>query len=272
MTSDSHVHARSVTFERIGDDERLFKKVAQQIEQSILEGELKPGDRLPPERVMTQQFGVSRTVIREAFKALELQGLIEIQHGVGAVVSSPSAANVADSLVRYVRIQESSIWALHELRTILETETAALAAERHTEEDIRKLDQIIMLMSSKIHSPAEYVALDLEFHHAIVEAAHNPMFPLVLDPFVTLMRESRRLGASVEGAPQRSFDAHRELLECIRQRDTKSARSKMQAHCDLVAAFIAEGAALGDKQATSQVSRRKRKPRQTRTGQGERNP
>jgi len=239
MTTESH--EGFVAFERVGDDQKLFKKVAEQIERSIVEHELKPGDMLPPERVMTQQFGVSRTVIREAIKALELQGSVEVQHGRGAIVSGASATNVSDSLVRYVRIQESSVWALHELRTILEIEIAALAAERCTEEDIQEIDAIIKRMSAKTHSPTEYVELDLDFHRAIVNAAHNPLFPLVLDPFMTLMRESRRLGASVDGAPQRTIQAHKNILECIKRHDPKAARSAMKEHCAIVAGFIEQG-------------------------------
>jgi DNA-binding FadR family transcriptional regulator len=256
MTTESDEHEGFVAFERVGDDQKLFKKVVEQIERSIVEHELKPGDMLPPERVMTQQFGVSRTVIREAIKALELQGSVEVQHGRGAIVSGASATNVSDSLVRYVRIQESSVWALHELRTILETEIAALAAERCTEEDIQEIDAIIKRMSAKMFSPTEYVELDLDFHRAIVNAAHNPLFPLVLDPFMTLMRESRRLGASVDGAPQRTIHAHMNILECIKRRDPKAARNAMKEHCALVAGFIEKGSSQSERPTKAATTKR----------------
>jgi len=227
-------------FERI-DKERLFKQVAHQIEAKIIDGNLKPGDMLAPERVMTEQFGVSRTVIREAVKVLELSGLVRVQHGRGVIVTRLSADNVTDSVIRYVKIQQSPIWALLELRSILEVGIADLAAERCNEEDIEKLDEIVRQMSAKVDSPAEYAELDLEFHLAIARAAHNRLFLLVLEPFMSLMREARRLGAAVPHASRRTFEHHELILEALKDRDGSEARRVMQEHLELVARLIAEG-------------------------------
>jgi GntR family transcriptional repressor for pyruvate dehydrogenase complex len=227
-------------FERIGR-ERLFRQVAQQIEARIINGSLKPGDMLPPERVMTEQFGVSRTVIREAIKALELHGLLKVQHGRGVMVVKLSADSVTDPMVRYVKIQQSPIWALHELRSILEVEIARLAAERCNEEDVERLEEIVRQMSAKVDSPAEYVELDLEFHLTIARAAHNQLFLLVLEPFMSQMREARRLGATVPHAARQTFEHHRQIVEAIKNGDGSEARRVMQMHLDRVTRLIAEG-------------------------------
>jgi GntR family transcriptional repressor for pyruvate dehydrogenase complex len=230
-------------FERIGR-KRLFRQVVQQIEARIIEGSLKPGDMLPPERVMTEQFGVSRTVIREAIKALEHGGLVKVEHGRGVMVVRPSADSVTDSMIKYVKIQQSPIWALHELRSILEVEMARLAAERRNMEDIEKLNAIVRRMSAKVNSPAEYVELDIEFHLAIADAAHNQLFSMVLRPFMSLMQEARRVGATVPYAPTQTIKHHKGIAEAIKNRDGSEARRMMQEHLDLVEHFIAEGESI----------------------------
>jgi GntR family transcriptional repressor for pyruvate dehydrogenase complex len=234
-------------FERIKTNERLFLEVVRQIEDRIVEGKLKPGDMLPAERIMAEQFGVSRTVIREAMKALELRGLVEVQHGRGVMVVKPSAEGVADSVLRFLKIQESPIWSLHELRSILEVEIAGLAAERRTPEDLETLDALFRKMLASVEAPTEYVEYDFQFHRALAKAAHNPLFPLVLEPYVTLMREARRLGATARNAPRRSIKFHKPILEAIKQSDAAGARRAMREHFAYVAEFIAEAEAEGSK-------------------------
>jgi GntR family transcriptional repressor for pyruvate dehydrogenase complex len=197
---------------------------------------------LPPERIMAEQFGVSRTVIREAIKALELQGVVEVQHGRGVMVARPSADSVVDSMVRFVTIQESPIWDLVELRSILEVEIAGLAALRARGEDIERLTATLERMAALVDRPEEYVEQDMEFHRNLWRAAHNQLFPLVLEPFVTLMRASRRLGATAPNAPRRSLQTHTRILEAIRMHDKTAAQQIMREHFDQVAQFLTEAA------------------------------
>lgn len=246
-TTPSKAEADRPAFQRIKTNERLFLEVVRQIEDRIISGDLRPGDMLPAERIMAEQFGVSRTVIREATKALELRGLVEVQHGRGVMVVTPSADSVAHSVVRFIKIQESPIWSLHELRSILEVEIAALASERRTDEDLTMLSEIFQHMSESVGTPQEYVEHDFEFHRALAKAAHNPLFPLVLEPYVTLAREARRLGAMVRNAPRRSIEFHRPILEAVKDKDAAAARRAMQAHFDYVAEFIAEAEAQRSK-------------------------
>lgn len=234
-------------FQKVKTNERLFLEVVRQIEEQIIEGKLKPGDMLPAERVMAEQFGVSRTVVREAMKALELRGLVEVQHGRGVMVVRPSADSVADSVLRFLKIEESPIWSLHELRSILEVEIAGLAAERRTDEDLQTLMDLFKKMSASLDAPSEYIEYDFELHRALAEAAHNPLLPLVLAPYVTLMREARRLGATARDAPRRSIEVHRPILEAIKKRDAAGARRAMREHFAYVAEFISEAEAKRSK-------------------------
>jgi len=234
-------------FNRIKTSERLFLEVVRQIEERILAGELKPGDMLPAERVMAEQFGVSRTVIREATKALELRGLVEVQHGRGVMVVKPSADSVSDSVVRFLKIEESPIWSLLELRSVLEVEIAGLAAERRTDADLEALVQIFEKMASALDRPTEYVEHDFEFHRVLAKAAHNPLFALVLEPYVTLMKQARRLGATAPNAAKRSYAYHKPILDAITRRDTAKARIAMREHFDYVAEIITEAEEERDK-------------------------
>lgn len=233
-------------FDRIKGNERLFQRVVDEIDAKIISGELKPGVMLPPERVLAEQFGVSRTVIREATKILELRGVIEVQHGRGAVVVKLSPDSVADSVVRFLKTESSPLSALLELRTILEVEIVALAAERATLQDLAHLEDLLGHMEELLNNPPEYVIQDMEFHRGLWKAAHNQLFPLVLEPFVTLMRESRRLGANAPNAPRRSIEIHRRIFQAVRAHKQEEARQIMREHFVQVAEFLTEGSSYDE--------------------------
>jgi DNA-binding FadR family transcriptional regulator len=219
---------------------RLYETVANAIEERILSGQLRPADLLPPERVLSEQFKVSRTVIREAIKALEHSGLVEARQGLGVVVATSSGGHVAESILRFVKLENSPQWSLYEFRSILETEAAALAAIRRDEDDLAQLQALIDGMSAKTDSPLEYVELDLEFHRSLLRAAHNPIFNLVLEPFREALRESRALGATVPQAPHRSLNSHQRIYAAIREMDADRARREVKGHFDKVAEFLSE--------------------------------
>jgi GntR family transcriptional regulator, transcriptional repressor for pyruvate dehydrogenase complex len=219
---------------------RLYETVADAIEKRILSGQLRPADLLPPERVLSEQFKVSRTVVREAIKALEHSGLVEARQGLGVVVATSSGGHVAESILRFVKLENSPQWSLYEFRSILETEAAALAAIRRDDNDLGLLQSIIEGMTEKVDAPLEYVELDLEFHRALLKAAHNPIFNLVLEPFREALRESRVLGATVPQAPHRSLSSHQRICEAIRSQDAERARTEVKGHFDKVAEFLSE--------------------------------
>jgi GntR family transcriptional regulator, transcriptional repressor for pyruvate dehydrogenase complex len=226
------------------DRRRLFEHVMHAIEQRILSGQLRPSDSLPTERELAQQFNVSRTAVREAIKALEQAGLVTVRHGRGVVVAAASQARVADSIARFLRVENSPLWAVVELRGILETEVAPLAAQRRTADDLAQLSALVARMEQLIDAPTEYVETDLEFHRALVASAHNPLFEVVLDPFRSALRHSRNIGATVPNAPKRSIVSHRRILEAVRAGDATAARQEMRVHFQQLADFLSEAASL----------------------------
>jgi GntR family transcriptional regulator, transcriptional repressor for pyruvate dehydrogenase complex len=228
------------------DRRRLFEHVMHAIEQRILSGELRPNDPLPTERELAQQFNVSRTAVREAIKALEQAGLVTVRHGRGVAVATASHERVADSIARFLRVENSPMWALMELRSILETEIAALAAQRRTTDDLARLTALVDRMDQLVGAPTEYVESDLEFHRALVASAHNPLFDVVLDPFRSELRHSRDIGATVPNAPTRSIVIHRRILEAVRSADATQARREMNNHFHQLVDFLREAGALAD--------------------------
>jgi GntR family transcriptional repressor for pyruvate dehydrogenase complex len=129
---------------------RLRDQVAEMLLDMISSGDYGVGDRLPPERVLVEQLGVSRTVVREALNLLETRGLIRVEHGRGAIVSADTAHALHNDLGFLLRMEPSTLWELMEMRKALEVELAGLAAERATPEDIAVMRAVLdrMPMSS----------------------------------------------------------------------------------------------------------------------------
>jgi len=214
---------------------RLYEQIVHQIEQSILKGVLKPGDQLPAERELAQRFGVSRTAVREAVKALREKGLVEAYTGRGTFVTDGTSQVVRQSLDLMLRIgQQEGPKYLAELRQILEPEIAALAAKRIEEQLLGTMREAVAVMERSLHDPDAYIEADLDFHLALAEAAANPIVLSLLDSIVGLLREQRLRIFNVDGGPERGQFHHKRILEAIEQRDPVKARSATQDHLQQV--------------------------------------
>jgi GntR family transcriptional repressor for pyruvate dehydrogenase complex len=213
---------------------RLYEQIVQQIEDSILKGALKPGDQLPAERELAQNFGVSRTAVREAVKALREKGLVEAYSGRGTFVTDGTSHAIRQSLDLMIRIgqQEGHEGSIHlaELRQILEPEIAALAVSRIEEQLLATMREAVATMDKSLHEPAAYIEADLDFHLALAEAAGNPLVLSLLDSIVALLREQRMRIFSVDGGPERGQFHHKRILAAVEARDPDKARSAMRDH------------------------------------------
>jgi GntR family transcriptional repressor for pyruvate dehydrogenase complex len=218
---------------------RLYEQIVAQIEARILSGELQPGDKLPAERELAEQFGVSRTAIREAMKALTQRGLVEIYPGRGTFVTHSTSVAVRHSIDLLVKIgHEDGITDLVEVREILEPEIAALAAIRSTEENIAIMQDAIDAMDHAMDNPDTYIEADLDFHLALAQGSDNVLIPVLIDTLVELLREHRIQAANVEGGLERGQPHHKKLLEAIKRRDPDAARASMRAHLEQIRADI----------------------------------
>ncbi len=219
---------------------RTADEVVQQIEQLILDGVLRDGDRLPGERDMAQAFDVSRPILREALKELEARGLLVSQHGggtfvadiIGQVFSKP----VTELIARHQRASRDYL----EYRRELEGLTAELAARRATETDKALLARIIadMRRAHESGSAEGELAADIEFHNAIGEAAHNVILLHTMRACYRLLSQgiffNRKAVFAFEDAGERLLQQHLAIYEAIVAGDGEGAKRAAQAHIDFV--------------------------------------
>ena len=220
---------------------RLYQQIVQQIEESIDKGELKEGDQLPAERELAQQFGVSRTAVREAVKTLREKGLVEAYAGRGTFITNGSTNSIRNTLDRMIRNGplEGTVH-LAEMREILEPEIAFLAAKRSDQETISAMQESISVMDAARMDPEAFIEGDLDFHLALAEAAGNPLILSLIDSIVGLLREQRMRTYYTEGGPERGQYHHKRILEAIEHRDPQGARDAMRAHLRQVRADSSE--------------------------------
>ena len=214
---------------------RLYEQIVKQIEDSILKGALKSGDQLPAERELAQQFGVSRTAVREAVKALREKGLVEAYSGRGTFVTNGTSQAMRQSLDFMMRIgQQDGLAHLAEVREILEPEIAALAATRIQEQHLATMREAVSIMDQALRDPDAYIEADLDFHLSLAEAAENPLILSLIDSIVGLLREQRLRIFYVDGGPERGQSHHKRILQAIEQRDADKSRQAMRAHLQQV--------------------------------------
>jgi len=210
---------------------RLYEQIVEQVEESILKGRLKPGERLPAERDLAQDFGVSRTAVREAIKTLREKGLVEAYSGRGTFVTSGTSQAFRQSLDLMVRINpQEGLLHLAELRQMLEPEIAARAATRIDEQLLATMQEAVAQMDAYLEDPDGYVEADLDFHLALAEAVGNPLILSLLDSIVGLLRAQRMRIFKVEGGPERGQFHHKRILAAIEKHDGETAREAMRAH------------------------------------------
>lgn len=208
------LHAKPVY--RTVKTSRLYEQIVQQVEESILNGQLKTGDQLPAERDLAQRFGVSRTAVREAVKTLREKGLVEAYSGRGTFVTNGTSQAIRQSLDLMIRItQQDGTVHLAELRRILEPEIAALAAPRIEEQLLSTMREAVATMDRNLHDPDAYVEADLDFHLALAEAAGNPLILSLIDSIVGLLREQRSRIFTMDGGPERGQFHHKRILAAV---------------------------------------------------------
>jgi len=210
--------------------------VVSQIEKTIRSKTLLPGAKLPSELVLCEQFGVSRTAVREALRTLSARGLVTIMKGKGIFVQNISSETVTDPIQLYfeMRLQRDYVLDIVHARQIIEPPIAASAAFHYTEEDAEKLkkDQYNL-----VHSNGDYKELsrlDMLFHLDVAKASENSLIPLILEPIHRLIPQIKSsVYATVADAKQSAVEWHQKILTAILQRDAESARNAMVRHLEI---------------------------------------
>lgn len=214
---------------------RLYQRVAKQIQGLIIAGEIRIGDKLPSEAELCEQFGVSRTVIREATKALAERGLLVSEPRRGTLVTALSRQDLADSFGLYVKASEVSARNLIEVRELLEVKIAELAAERAKPENLVKMEQALEELEKSIGSDEEYISADLDFHMALAEATQNEILAALIGSLVDELQYVRRASDAgsaglLEKQRHRDQRHHKAIFECVKRQDKEGAVQGMQQH------------------------------------------
>lgn len=222
-------------FAAIPREPSLAERVTDELLEAIASGRLRPGDPLPAERTMGEQFGVSRTVIREAVRGLQARGVLEVQTGRGVTVAAVSSRHVSETIELYVRGAQSQALItaadIAEIRATLELKLVELASLRATDDDFAALEHEITLMRTA--KTAELSAVhDAEFHRLIAVATHNALFATFVGSINATMRAIRVRSLRIEGRIERAVEQHSMVLEALRSRDPDRARTAMDDHLE----------------------------------------
>jgi GntR family transcriptional repressor for pyruvate dehydrogenase complex len=221
------------TFRSVRRDASLSDKVVGQLTEAIMSRQLVPGQRLPSERELGEQFGVSRTVIREAIRSLAARGLVNVTSGRGIEVGQIDSGDVTTSMRLFVRGHNNLHYGkVHEVRTAVEVQTAGLAAVRATPEDVGRLRQLCDAFQESIAAGdlAKASELDFQFHQELARASGNELLVAMLDSISDVLREVRNQAMVHPGVAEAGLKAHRWILECISAGDPESARRAMEKH------------------------------------------
>lgn len=212
----------------------LSEQVAQALSASIRQGRLGPGDRLPTEADLVAQFGVSRTVVREAISRLKSLGLVDSRQGSGVFVRragfSPLNFDARHAESRQAVVQ------MAEVRRALEAEVAALAAQRRTAADLRRIRAAVNALDKAVRAGGDGVEQDVAYHRAIAEAARNPFLMSTLDYLQQFLRGATRVTRANE-ARRSDFAAqvreeHEAIVRAIEAGESLEARGAAARHMD----------------------------------------
>lgn len=214
--------------------EKVSELIAQQIKSGIINGTLKPGERLPSERELVERFEASRNSVREAIKILEVSGLLLIKRGSGIFVTDGKSRSVSDSLLSMLNMGSVSINDLTQARIVFEPGTARLACENIQADDFMKLEENISQSSEIVGLGHEAVALNVKFHVLVVEAAHNAIVSLTMRTLLDVVKEAslKIVTSTHQGFPGsgNAIKHHMKILNAFRQRDSQKAYNIMLAH------------------------------------------
>jgi len=210
----------------------LAHDLVEKLTQSILLGQLSPGDKLPSENAIVQEHGVSRTVVREAISKLQASGLVETRHGIGSFVIE----RAAEQGLRLNVDTALGVRSILELRMGLETQAAALAALRRSEQQLLQMRQALDDYQRLLDSNDSCVEADRRFHLLIAEATGNVCFGEIMQHLGSAMIPRQRLNAAERGAAdlsklgQLAHLEHEAILNAIKRQDPDAARAAMWLH------------------------------------------
>ena len=225
---------------------RISDAIAATLERRILEGSLKPGDRLLPERELAAELGVSRPSLREAIQKLASKGMVQSRQGGGTYVTDALGTSFSDPwldmMSKHPNLREDML----EFRRMLEGQAAEWSAERATDADLQRLDQIYATLRASFEADdAEKRSdADIAFHQAIGDAAHNVLIGHLSGALLRLMHDNIRLNLgelkAVPAATRLLISQHEAIYNAVRENKPQAARAAAETHIDFVRETLAQ--------------------------------
>ena len=207
----------------------LSEQIFQQIKDSIVRGEWLPGDKLPSEHELCQLFHVSRVPIREALRKLCAIGVLETRRGEGTYVSYLTAGSFMNSLLPILILNKKNMMDILQYRSMVEGESAALAAQNATDEDLIKMQECVEVITKLARPCLEFSQADLRFHRLVAEATQNSLIKGIAIVIQDILLGYYRKINEIMGI-ERAIYYHTLIFEAIRARDAENARKWMNEH------------------------------------------
>jgi len=229
---------------------RLSETIEDSIKELIISGELKPGSKLPSERELSKQFGVSIVTVREALRGLETLGMIQKKRGRdgGILISQASSTTVKSTMYNFLTLKQFSARNLGEVRKIIEPASARIAATQITPDELKGLEENIIYCERMIEKHkskfSEKTFFDIEernveYHRLIAEATHNPVLTLTVDyveDFLLSFKKSTLI-PDIKFSTE-NIENHRKIYNCIKNGDAQAAERDMLEHCRFVEDYL----------------------------------
>ncbi len=208
------------------------EQVVSHVRNLIESGRLRPGDRLPAERELAMQIGVSRPTVRAGLQALAAIGVVQSRHGSGTYIPAGPPALGTDALSFLAALHGFTREEMYEARRILEVGASGLAAERATPEHLATLSEEVANLFASLHQPHAFLVHDINFHRGVGAASGNPIVASLTEMVSALYYEQRRETAerATEDNLRDAAEAHRRIYQAIRVRDAEGARRAMHEH------------------------------------------
>lgn len=208
---------------------RLYQSIVQQIEALLERGELRPGDQLPAERSLAEQFQVSRASVREALRSLELLGIVETRAGGGTFVRQVLPDDLTRPLHSLIA-RGHTLADVIEFRGVVEPAIAALAAVRITATQLEELRDLIARQERRVAAGESYAEEDTRFHEVIGDASGNELLVTMLGVIWDVLRASREQWLQTNARAHASLEAHRRIYDALARHDADGARTASAEH------------------------------------------
>jgi len=213
----------------------VAEQAINKIYELAKEKNLKVGDKLPPERELVKILEISRSSLREAIRALEMIGVINVTQGKGMIIESSKISNsIIKPLAFSIILNKNTFLELFEARKLIEVECAGLAAERITTSELKKVKEIYNLLIKHQNNREKSIKYEIKLHEEITEIAKNNVLGDILSSIKKLLRESRDTTVPSQGVTLKTINCHEKLIQAFEVKDASKARKLMFEHLDIV--------------------------------------